>query len=687
LRYRASYDLGYLLFQRAGRVEAERPQDALADLYQAADWFREAVSIRPEEEAARVNLEVSLHRALLLADRLARERDGGLEKELTALATRQREVAAEVVRLHTLSAADVTPDAGERLREEYRGAATRERLLLSDADALAMRSSEEQAALEALDEAELSPEDASRRVQLGGVLHYLHRARERMGQARRQLRERQGERAYRRSAAAVSELERAIDQLRDPVRVLDRLLREENELAKQSALLLAEERGLLGDADSAPRPVWLSREATAESQGALAERVMELSLRLRSGLDGSPPEGASPEQQLFFESAGEAVPFVEAAHESLRAAFSALDGGVLEGVLAGQQGGLEGLAAARERFLDLKGLIEAAFGEEQRIVSLLTEAEREVLHEAIDPLRIAQRRNLERSARIAAHLGRERERALAEAQDPEAENPALQRVELAEQLLPLAVAAMRDAEAALGGEGEGPENAYFSDAASAASDAFARLEVLRRLFFSIVERVREVAEQEQRLQDDTRDAEARLADAGDQAPDVAGLASRQAVLAEHALVLADGLAEQASEAAAADDPAAAEGANQMRLAAEHILGAEGAMRQAEGALGLDPTEFEPARERQGVALEELGKALALLQPPQQQQQQQEPQDPGEDGEQQQEQSPGQEEAQPDEGDAADPGQLLQGVRDREAKRRRDRARRAGGPEDTVEKDW
>jgi hypothetical protein len=111
------------------------------------------------------------------------------------------------------------------------------------------------------------------------------------------------------------------------------------------------------------------------------------------------------------------------------------------------------------------------------------------------------------------------------------------------------------------------------------------------------------------------------------------------------------------------------------------------MRQAEGALGLDPTEFEPARERQGVALEELGKALALLQPPQQQQQQQEPQDPGEDGEQQQEQSPGQEEAQPDEGDAADPGQLLQGVRDREAKRRRDRARRAGGPEDTVEKDW
>jgi Ca-activated chloride channel family protein len=687
LRYRASYDLGYLLFQRAGRVEAERPQDALADLYRAADYFREAITIRPEEEGARINLEVSLNRALLLADRLARERAGGLEEELAALAGRQRKVASEVVRLHTLSAADTSPDAGERLREEYRAAATSERLLLSDADTLAMRSGEEQSALEAMDEGEITPEDASRRAQLGGVLHYLHRARERMGQTRRQLRERQGERAYRRASAALWELERAIDQLRDPVRVLDRLLREEGELAQQTGLLLADERGLLASDAAAPRPVWLSREGSAESQASLTERVVELALRLRSGLEAGPPEAADPQQVMLFEAAGEALPFVEGAKEHLRGAFTALDGGVLEQALQSQQSGLEALAAARERFLDLKGLIEAAFVEEARIVALLHEAERDVLVETLEPLRAAQQRNVERGARIAQHLERERESALASAQgqDPVEENPALERVELAEQLLPLAVAAMRDATASLGEAGTPADQARFPDAGAAASDALERIEVLRRLFFSIVERVREVAEKQQALQDETRDAEAAAASAGDDPPDITPLGARQRTLAEYALALADGLALQANEAAAADDPAAAEGADKMRLAAEHILAAEGAMREGERELGLDPTGFEPARERQGEALEELGKALALLQPPQQPQQEQ-----GEGGEQEPQQGEGEQQAKEQarqQEQAADPGQLLQGVRDREAKRRRDRARRDAGPENTVEKDW
>jgi hypothetical protein len=390
---------------------------------------------------------------------------------------------------------------------------------------------------------------------------------------------------------------------------------------------------------------------------------------------------------VFFEAAGEALPFVDGAQEHLRDAFTALDGGVLEQAPEGQRLGLEALAAARERFLDLKGLIEAAFVEEDRIVALLREAERDVLVETLEPLRAAQRRNVERGGRIAQQLERERESALASAQDPTQENPALERVDLAEQLLPLAVAAMRDATTSLG-EAETPASqARFPDAETAASDALEYIEVLRRLFFSIVERVREVAEKQQALQDETRDAEAAAASAGDDPPDVTPLGARQRILAERALALADGLAEQASEAAAADDPAAAEGADKMRLAAEHILAAEGAMRQGERALGLEPTGFEPAREHQGEALEELGNALALLQPPQQPQQQQEQGDPQQ---QEPQQGDGEQQAQRQDREqeqAADPGQLLQGVRDREAKRRRDRARREAGPEDTVEKDW
>ena len=122
-----------------------------------------------------------------------------------------------------------------------------------------------------------------------------------MGQARRQLRERQGERAYRRVSAALAELERAIDQLRDPVRLLDRLLREQTELEEQTALLLADASGLLGAEDDAPRPLWLSREGTAEHRASLTERVMELSLRLRAGLEAGPGEAGDPDRAALFE--------------------------------------------------------------------------------------------------------------------------------------------------------------------------------------------------------------------------------------------------------------------------------------------------------------------------------------------------------------------------------------------------
>ena len=106
--------------------------------------------------------------------------------------------------------------------------------------------------------------------------------------------------------------------------------------------------------------------------------------------------------------------------------------------------------------------------EERRIVSLLSEAEREVLVETLDPLRGAQRRNIERGGRISLHLARERESAAASAEDPTEENPALRRVELAEQLLPLA----RDAASRIGQLAEG------DDREAVARDAEALIAVL-----------------------------------------------------------------------------------------------------------------------------------------------------------------------------------------------------------------
>ena len=171
--------------------------------------------------------------------------------------------------------------------------------------------------------------------------------------------------------------------------------------------------------------------------------------------------------------------------------------------------------------------------------------------------------------------------------------------------------------------------------------------------------------------------------------------------------IANALVEQADAPPPEAQEGAEEAAANLRMAAEHVVLAQTEMEGATTALGATeaPTGAEPpdppsdpvsgtssasdepaldlpaAREHQDVALVELANALELLTPPQQEG------DPGDEGEQDgdgdQDQ---QEQQQPQQKPQADPSQLLQGVRDREAQRRRDRDQSQSGY-DTVEKDW
>ena len=110
------------------------------------------------------------------------------------------------------------------------------------------------------------------------------------------------------------------------------------------------------------------------------------------------------------------------------------------------------------------------------------------------------------------------------------------------------------------------------------------------------------------------------------------------------------------------------------------------MRGALQQLESTPPVFAPAREAQDEALRELDEALALLSAPQ------DPAGDGDDAPQEQGAEEGDDasgEGEEEGSDAAnqDPAQLLQGVRDREAQRQRDRARRSRSGYETVEKDW
>ncbi|MCA9181338.1 MAG: VWA domain-containing protein, partial [Planctomycetales bacterium] len=58
LRFRPSFNLGWVAIKNADRLLESEPQSALEQLYEAADWFREAIRLRPEDQDARYNLEV-----------------------------------------------------------------------------------------------------------------------------------------------------------------------------------------------------------------------------------------------------------------------------------------------------------------------------------------------------------------------------------------------------------------------------------------------------------------------------------------------------------------------------------------------------------------------------------------------------------------------------------------------------
>jgi Ca-activated chloride channel family protein len=690
LRRVASYNLGVAAFRRAEGLEAEDPQAALDQLHEAADWFRDAVRLGDEEDA-RHNLDVTLRRAMLLADRLATQGRGDLASELDALVEGQRGMATQLAALLEAEAEDaVAPE--ERDRRVYRRHATLQRTLLADADALAARVGAERDALEARPEAERTPEDAMRVTQLGNVQHYLHRARERMGQTRSQLRQRQGSRAYRRSSAALAELKRARDQLRDPVAVLDRLLADELQTASNTVRIAAARTGLADP--GAEAPAWLSFGLLEEEQVSVADRSQELALRLDAGAAQAPPPDAPPETLALLESVAEARPFVAQATEQLRRAAEGLAASEADAALMAQRAAIAALREARERFLDLRGLIELTAAEARQIDGVLQSEDPKVkgaLREYALDLGERQRRNVERAGRLAEKVDEEAQALAAveaggeQGPDPEQLAGARERLEAAGELALGARVALEEVAGELSQEGFGAEPAVLGRARAASGRAVETLDALRRLFFSIAEHVRELLARQVDLADDTTDAAVAAGGATEAALGSLGL--RQEELSERTGQIALELEEQSNREGGVvgkeADPQ--ESARRLRLAGEHVLAAEDEMRAATSGIRADEPALAEARADQDRAAAELEQALALLVPPGQRQQP--PQDQEQPGDQGQEEQARQQEERKAAEQETDPAQLLQAVRDREAERRRERARRQAAPYETVEKDW
>ena len=721
LRYRATFNQGWVEIQRADASMEAVPEDALANLERSADWFREAIALRPNDPAPRRNLEIVLRRALILADSLAQSEEADLAARLDTLIEEQRAAAASIRGVVEIVAQDPEAHLGESSKTLFKAAALGERQTLASANSIAGLAGDELGGLKSSGDDELTPEQRMREFQLESLLGYVHQARERIGQARSQLRRKQAVRAHRRAASGLSLLKRAREQLQNPVEILDGLMGDATRVASETRTLAADTLGLRldGSNNSPGAPAWLETEYLADAQDEIAQRSSELDAKLVAGLEQE-AAGLDPEQAQLLEQLRAAQPHVARASEELISGSLFLREDRLIEAGNSQARALAALSEAREQFLDLKGLIEVAHADETRIATILEQGESDPeidLAEFGPSLSALQARNLGRIERMGGMVGEMRlELDAAPPEEAEAGEAERKRLELAEGILALSESSMRGAAQSLGRIGE--EASAVGSAREGVANALGGLDALRRLFFTLVEHLRDVARQQIELGDETEIAPG-LEDE-ERGPESQRLASHQKGLAEYTESLATALHEQSfadpaemAGSGPAPDPAEVEATAEkltqaselVLMAADDMLGAaagiaevaDEATEDAEG--GEDGEEAEEDEEEeaeqqllgrteirglQDAAVRNILEALAILEPPGEEQQEG---DEGE-GESQEQQQPGEgePEGEPEEAES-DPNQLLQSVRDREAERHRRQHERDSSGYEPVDKDW
>lgn len=704
LRYRAAFNLGYALAQSVG--EDAEPGEAIETLRQAAAWFNDAVRLAPpEDDDARVNLELVSRRILQLADQLnAGDR---LTAALDRLIDDQRGVRDRLRGLLTdigQASADAEPLG---FKPEFDGLASRERALLAEVGDSVDLAAEERLFIEQLPDAERTPEQQGRAHQLAAAADYLERARQSLSDTRRRLRRLEGERAHRRADAALAELKRAREQLLDPVQVLQAVLRDEVELTAHTAALAVS----AAEPETGPPPAWLTAAHLRERQeqiGARTGGVLGQFDAVAAQARNAPAAEAQPDGERALQAIAEATPPLEDALAAMRTAIAALGEQDAAAAVPEQQRASAGLRAAIELFASLKGLIELAYGAQQSIVALLApdgEAAADLgAAERAEALHAQTSANQRRLQRLEGMLQDERsaaqEPASADADNATAGNEQAQQAQEAaearyQQAEALRVRALAGLDALAGQMPAVAEGGTPAAAQEAADDTLAALEALRRLYFSIVEHLQALRQEQAETHDQTATVQFEASTDASEAvvAQLTPAAQRQAEHGQMADALAAALAQQADAAAAsgaaeggeADGAAAAgqrfaEAAAEVRQASGRMATAQAVLDEAAARAGAMSPELEPALADQQAALDHLDSAIAALAPPESEQNNQGGQDQAGAEQPQPQQNPGTDEAM----SQRQALKRLQAIRDREAQRQRNRGASERAP---VEKDW
>ena len=722
LRYRAAFNLGLALAAQAdfsdddaAQADESEPNEQASVmqvidlLRQSAAWFNDAVRLAPPgDDDARVNLELISRRIAQLADQM--NEGDKLERRLDRLIDDQRGVRDQIRQLLGVVSEQGASAEPLGFKTEFEALASRQRMLIAEVGDSIDLASEERLFIEQTPAEQRTAEQQSRAHRLGAVTSFLERARQSSSDARRRLRRLQGEGAHRRVDAALAELKRAREQLRDPVAVLNAVARDEGELILHTATLAAllDEAGALQDAP----PAWLTAKHLADRQEDAAARaggVLDIFEAMSLAAAESGPD--ADDQARARAAVAEATPVLDTGLAHMREALAALGSGEVAAALPAQNAALLALRDAIELFADAKGLIELAYGGQQTVVALLTppqasedaadaaagrreldEAERSKL---LGDLVFAGQRRL---SRLETLLAQERDAANSgEQADEQNREASEQRYALAEELRGDAEDGLARLAAALdaltGGEAAG-------EARAIAQSTLGTLEELRRLFFNLVEHLQALHAEQAQTHDETATAQFEsTVDKLDALPaEIGRLAERQSRHSGMADQLATALASQADAAAAATADGAApsaetaapdaermgDAADEVRKAAGRMTGAATLLADAAAKADAMSPELEPTLADQTAAMEHLEAALRALAPPNEQ-------PSGQQGEQQQAEQPQEQQAQDAQSEEERMSQRqalkrLQDIRDREAERQRRRQAAESGRE-PVEKDW
>lgn len=705
LRYRSAFNLGLSYANHAETLTTEDLEQAIELLRQSAAWFNDAVRLRDDEDA-RVNLELVLRRIQVLADQL-NQGANSLEARLDRLVEDERSLRDGIRGL--MSQVDATPEAGGVLAFEqaFEELAVGQRSLLAEAGTVSDLAGDEIGLIEQTAEEERTDAQNLRLAQLTALDQFMRMAREAMLAGRARLRRLEGETSHRSAEAALDALKRAREQLADPVQVLQAIAQDQMMVWMQTRGLVELSTGTIRlDTDEiATPPPWLTIAYLLEEEQRLTPRTQQVMAFFQAVVDSPESEQTdltNPDevsQQRMLDAAREAAPFVEQALAAIEQAALDLEIEELESAIESQRAALQALSEAIERFSGIRDVIELLFAEQQQVVTLLTPPGQDgaVSEENEPELTTEERtartaesveRNLRRLRRLDLLLDDELQALQVQLEtgnnngeqiDPQEIEGEQQRFQAALELSAAANQELIQLQQWLGSLDvvEPPTTQpHVEGPLAPAERALENIEELRRLFFSIIEHLVDLLEQQGETHDQT--AGTFGVEGEELVMQFGPIIQRQDGHAEFADMLAQALEQQADAAAASQDEQSQQAAERLAQAAPEVRSAAESARSATDLLNetveyalIETVDVQPILDEQVTTMEHLGNAIRMLQPPQEQ-----PPPEQQEGEQQQQEQLSQRQA----------DQRLQETREREAQRLRERNNNQSQP-DPVERDW